>query len=199
MTETGTIHDAAAVFSALRGDQVIELLSRLETDDAQRLLATAAKMTSTAGDLQHASALLAKELSQPKHQQEDRREKTTSNHVQSSKKKRKRSKQSPRHRHGKKAGSQSLDFLIDMPAQDVRRLLSKVSTACWAPVLKTESNEVQDAVLDNVAPPIERILRREIAAFDGNPQIARLSRKKIIDAAEDLQPPASDSTLRKAV
>ena len=45
MNETGTINDAAAVFSALSGDQVIELLSRLETHDAQRLLATAAAQT----------------------------------------------------------------------------------------------------------------------------------------------------------
>lgn len=194
MAETGTIHDAAAVFSALRGDQVIELLSRLETDDAQRLLATAARMTSTTDDLQRARAMLASELRQPKHQPKDQQEKTNSSPRQSSTKKHKRSKQ----RNAKKSSSRSLDFLIDMPARDIRRLLSQVSTACWAPALISESKEVQDAVFDNVAPAIERILRQEMNAFDGNPQVARLSRKKIIDAANGLQPTASDSTLRKA-
>jgi len=198
MTETGTIHDAAVVFSALRGDQVIELLSRLETDDAQRLLATAAKVSATIGDLEHSSALLARELKQPKPQQEERQKKTDSNQIRSSKKKPKRSKQSLKHRHGKKSGHQSLDFLIDMSAQDVRQLLSKVSTACWAPVLKTESHEVQDVVFDNVVPAIERILRKEIDAFDGDPQLTAASRQRIIDAANDLRSTASDSAIRKA-
>lgn len=186
MNRTGTIDDAAAVFSALQGDQVIALLSRLETDDAQRLLVTAAKLKSTADDIERATSLLSSQLNQ--------HSTTTSNQPPAENHDRKQSLQ----RDLESDSCRSLDFLIDLTDHDIRVLLSKVSTACWAPALKSESNAVRGLVFSNVAPTIKRILKQEIAAFDGSEKVAQASREKIINAAHDLQPSATRTTRKKA-
>lgn len=197
MNEKGTIDDAAAVFSALRGDQVIELLSRLETEDAQRLLATASKKTPTVIELEQASGLLNAELNRPNHQLHDYSAHAQPHEGKAERKSQARSRKQSK-RNDKPRSKHSLDFLVDWPDQDIQRLLSKVSTACWAPSLHNESSLVLDAIFDNVAPPVERLLRQEIESFDGNPKVARISRQKIIAAANTLDLSQTAPDLRKA-
>ena len=138
MNKMGTIHDAAAVFSALRGDQVIELLSRLETEDAQLLLATASRQSPTVNDLEQASVLLRAGLNRPDNHFQDRTAKIQLDADNAEQTKRNQSRKLAK-RSGKSRPKHSLEFLIDWPDQDVRKLLSTVSTACWAPALQNES------------------------------------------------------------
>ena len=186
MNQAGTIDDAAVVFSALSGDQVIALLSRLETNDAQRLLATAAKAKPDAHDLARANTLLNEELlegsgSHSNRQNEDRDE-----------------REQMVERPEGLGFENSLDFLIEWSDQHIRLLLSNVSTACWAPALKSESKGVREIVFRNVAPAIKHILNQELAAFDGNSIAAQTSREKIISAASELQRSATQATRSSA-
>jgi flagellar motor switch protein FliG len=197
MNETGTIHDAAAIFSALRGDLVIELLSRLETEDAQRLLATASKKTPTVFELDQASKRLGADLQHANSQLQTDSVQVQPDLGNASWKKPQRSRKQQKQT-GKPKSKHSLEFLIDWPNRDVQRLLSKVSTACWAPALHNESSLVLDAVFDRVAPAVERLLRQEIDAFDGNPKVARLSRQKIIAAAKELRLSEPNADRQKA-
>ena len=198
MNETGTINDAAAVFSALSGDQVIELLSRLETHDAQRLLATAAAQTPSAIDLEQASRRLERKLNQPENQQYTPLASASPNQDSHKQQKRQRPAKSPKRRKRKPSTNRSLDFLTDMPDHQIQLLLSKVSTACWAPALESASGRVREVIFSNVAPAIERLLRQEIDSFDGNDQVARISRQKIIAAANALRHTDAPPTRRKA-
>lgn len=198
MNKTGTINDAAAVFSALRGDQVIELLSRLETHDAQRLLATAAAQTPSAIDLEQASQRLERRLNQPENQQETSPENTSSRDGSPKQQKQQRAAKVPKRRKGKRSTSRSLDFLIDMPDRQIHLLLSKVNTACWAPALESASDSVRETIFSNVAPAIEQLLRQEIDSFDGNDQVARVSRQKIIAVADALRQTDALTNRRKA-
>ncbi len=186
MNQSGTLNDAAAVFSALRGDQVIELLSRLETNDAQQLLATAARTTTSNEDLERASSLLEIHLKPPSRTDSD----TRTNRDPS------RKPASPKVEPCQ--SSESLDFLIHMPDQEIRVLLTRVSTACWAPALKPESDTVREIVFSNVAPAVRAILKREIASCDGNRDVAQSSRRKIIDAFRDLTHPANRAPRKRA-
>ena len=185
MNEMGTIHDAVAVFSALQGDQVIELLSRLETEDAQRLLATASKRTPTVNELDHASVLLRTDLNQSDNHFQNRQAEIHTDDSNAEYKKPNQSRKLSK-RSGKPRSKHSLEFLIDMPGHDIRRLLSNVSTACWAPALQSESTLVRDTIFNNVAPAIERLLRQEIQSLDCNSQVARVARQKIFSIATDL-------------
>ncbi len=186
MSKTRTIDDAAAVFSALRGDQVVVLLSRLKTNDAQRLLATAAKLKPTANDLERATSLLTEDLS--KYNKSSSHQDLLENGQPS------RSS----HQNQNTGSTNSLDILINLSDRDIRILLSKVSTACWAPALKSESDAVREIILRNVAPAIKCILQREILMFEGNLKSVQSAREKIINAANDLQRSAASTTRKNA-
>jgi flagellar motor switch protein FliG len=78
----------------------------------------------------------------------------------------------------------SLDDLVELNDQELKTLLSKVDTSCWAPALKRSSYLLQQKVLANLAPGPRKLLSQQIAELsDLDPIVEQQSQRKIIKQA----------------
>lgn len=86
----------------------------------------------------------------------------------------------------------AFDDLLELSEADVKTLLGKVDTSCWAPALKRAAFPLQQKVLANLAPAPRKLLSQQIAELvDLDPVVERQAQRKIIKEALALHPQAS--------
>jgi flagellar motor switch protein FliG len=78
----------------------------------------------------------------------------------------------------------TIDDLIELSDSEMKRLLSKVDTACWAPALKRAAYPLQQKVLANLAAGPRKMLSQQISELiDLDPAVEQQAQRKIIKEA----------------
>lgn len=78
----------------------------------------------------------------------------------------------------------TLDDLIDLSTEDLKKVLQQVDTSYWAPALKRAAFPIQQKVLDNLAPGPRKLLSQQIAELTQlDPVVEQQAQRKIIKEA----------------
>jgi flagellar motor switch protein FliG len=78
----------------------------------------------------------------------------------------------------------TLDDLIDLSDDDIKKILQQVDTSHWAPALKRASFTLQQKILDNLAPGPKKFLSQQIAELNQlDPVVEQQAQRKIIKEA----------------
>jgi flagellar motor switch protein FliG len=81
----------------------------------------------------------------------------------------------------------TLDDLVEMSDQEIKSLLAKVDTSCWAPALKRAGFPLQQKVLNNMAVGPRKLLSQQMAELqDIDPVLEKQAHRKIIKEALNL-------------
>lgn len=78
----------------------------------------------------------------------------------------------------------SLDDLVELSDEELKKVLQQVDTSCWAPALKRASFTLQQKVLANLAPGPRKLLSQQIADLtELDPAVEQQAQRKIIKEA----------------
>lgn len=167
-TQATSVSDAVAIYRLLDRESLVAIFARLETNVIDRLLKIAAQ-TPECSDSQLSAA--TERFAAAFDSCLDKPEVV-----------------------GVGQGSEpSIDSVLNLSDAEIKRLLSKVNTGCWAPALKHATADTRNRIFSNMASPVAAILRKEIGQFVrfSNEEIQAANGKiqNAVEAILDKRPP----------